>query len=58
MKLVEYKNCVCYAQMYAGICNYAYKVNDLYCHAKPVVGYVSLCGINLCMILKSLMPNN
>jgi len=51
-------NCCGYAQMCAGISNYAFKTNSLNSSAKPVVGYVMFCNINVCDILKACMPNN
>ena len=50
-------NCVGYAQLYAGICNYACQVNGLDCTAKPVVGYIMFYNINLCNALTKCMPN-
>lgn len=49
-------NCVGYAQVCASICNYAFTSNGINASAKPVVGYVNCCGINLCNILKWCMP--
>lgn len=49
-------NCVGYAQMCAGISNYAFRINGYNSSAKPVVGYVKLLGVNLCNILKWCMP--
>lgn len=49
-------NCVGYAQMCAGISNYAFRINGYNSFAKPVVGYVKLLGVNLCNILKLCMP--
>lgn len=50
-------NCVGYAQMCAGIANYAFHQNGLSCHAKPVVGCVRFLGINVCFVLQSCLPN-
>lgn len=50
-------NCIGYAQMCAGISNYAFRVNGINASAKPVVGYVMFCGINLCDVLKWCMPS-
>lgn len=50
-------NCVGYAQMCASISNYAFRTNNIHASAKPVVGYVLFCGINLCNILKWCMPS-
>lgn len=49
-------NCVGYAQMCAGIANYAFRTNGYHCEAKPVVGFVMFCGINMCNVLKWCMP--
>lgn len=49
-------NCVGYAQMLAGISNYAFRINGYNSSARPVVGYVKLLGANLCYILKWCMP--
>lgn len=49
-------NCVGYAQMCAGISNYAFRTHGYNSSAKPVVGYVKLFGVNLCYILKWCMP--
>ena len=49
-------NCVGYAQMCSSICNYAFTLNNSSFRARPVVGYVTFCGINLCWILHSLSP--
>lgn len=50
-------NCVGYAQLCSSICNYGIKVNHLRGEAKPVVGYVSWAGFNLCDIAKALAPS-
>lgn len=50
-------NCVGYAQMCAGISNYAFQVNGLDSKAKPVVGFVMFYQVNLCDVLKGCMPN-
>lgn len=49
-------NCVGYAQMCASISNYAFAKNNIQASAKPVVGYVTFYGINLCNVLKFFMP--
>lgn len=49
-------NCMGYAQMYAAIANQGFRTNGLRDHAKPVVGYVKCCGINLCYVLKAIAP--
>lgn len=38
------------------ICNYALQVNGLGYRARPVVGYVSLYGVNLCRLLQAVAP--
>ncbi len=40
-------HCVGYAQVFCTICNYAFKINHIKGHAKPVVGYVTWNRINL-----------
>ena len=50
-------NCVGYAQLCSAICNQALKNNGYKCRAKPVVGYISNCGINLCELFKHVAPN-
>ena len=49
-------NCVGYAILCSWICNYALKVNHLEYKSKPVVGYVTFYGVNLCDVLKSIVP--
>lgn len=49
-------NCIGYAQVGAGICNFALACNRLGNRAKPVVGYVNLFGINLCEIVPKMLP--
>ena len=49
-------NCVGYAQLCSEICNFALRQNNLNCKTKPVVGYVTFYGINLCEVLKSIVP--
>lgn len=49
-------NCVGYAILCSWICNYALKVNHLDCKSKPVVGYVTFYGVNLCDVLKAIVP--
>ena len=49
-------NCVGYAILCSRICNYAFIVNNLKHKTRPVVGYVTLYGVNICNILKSLAP--
>lgn len=50
-------NCVGYAILCSNICNYALKVNNLSNRAKPVVGYVTFYGINMCNVLSTLAPH-
>ena len=49
-------NCVGYALLCASIANYGIKVNKLEGSCKPVVGYVTWGGMNLCTILKEIAP--
>ena len=49
-------NCVGYAQLCSAICNQALKNNGYSHRAKPVVGYIADCGINLCALFKSVAP--
>ena len=49
-------NCVGYAQLCSAVCNYALEKNGMHNRAKPVVGYVTFCGLNLCKVLKSVVP--
>ena len=49
-------NCVGYAQLCSNICNYAFTINHSSARTKPVVGYVKLCGINICKVAYSLAP--
>lgn len=49
-------NCVGYAHVCSSICNYALVHHGYTPSAKPVVGYVSFCGINLCPILQRIVP--
>ena len=49
-------NCVGYALLCASIANYGIKVNKLEGTCKPVVGYVTWGGMNLCTILKVIAP--
>ena len=50
-------NCVGYAQLCSEICNYAMSHNGISYRTKPVVGYVTFYGIDLCKILKTIVPN-
>jgi hypothetical protein len=49
-------NCVGYAQLCSEICNYALLQNGHSNRVKPVVGYVTFYGINLCSILQIIVP--
>lgn len=49
-------NCVGYAQLCSAICNQALKNNGYSHRAKPAVGYITDCGINLCALFKSVVP--
>ena len=49
-------NCVGYAILCSRICNYAFQANGMAYRAKPVVGYVSLYGVNLCRLLQAIAP--
>ena len=49
-------NCEGYAILCSWICNYALKVNHLEYKSKPVVGYVTFYGVNLCDVLKAIVP--
>ena len=50
-------NCMGYAQLCSAICNQALKNNGYKYRAKPIVGYISNCGINLCSLFKGVAPN-
>lgn len=49
-------NCVGYAQLFTSICNYMLKVDGRKERVKPVVGHIKWCGINLCEVLKAIVP--
>ena len=49
-------NCVGYAQLCSNICNYAFAARHSKARTKPVVGYIEVCGINMCKIAFSLAP--
>jgi len=51
-------NCVGYAQLCASITNYGLKTNKREGFCKPVVGYVTWGGMNLCTVLKKLFPQS
>lgn len=49
-------NCVGYAQLSSAIINYAFKLNDMPYKARPVVGQVYCCGINLTALSQKILP--
>ena len=49
-------NCVGYAQLFTSICNNMLKVNGRKERVRPVVGNIKWCGINLCEVLKAIVP--
>ena len=49
-------NCVGYAQLFTSIYNYALSIDGLDGRAKPVVGNIKWCGINICNVLKAIVP--
>lgn len=55
-------NCIGYAQLSSTICNYAFSVFDgedksiRNCVARPVVGTVHYCGLNLNSLLQNILP--
>ena len=49
-------NCIGYSILCSEICNYAFLQNGLSCRAKPVRGYVTFCGVNLCPLLQAVAP--
>ena len=49
-------NCVGYTKLFTSIYNYALLVNKYEGRVKPVVGYVTWCGINLCDVAKFIVP--
>jgi hypothetical protein len=49
-------NCVGYAQLFTSICNYALEVGRYEGRVKPVVGKIKWCGIDLCKVLKTIVP--
>lgn len=50
-------NCVGYAQLCSAICNYAFLAHHVDGHAKPVVGYLKVGGVNLCDLAKAIAPS-
>ena len=48
-------NCVGYAVLCSNICNYALSINNSTARTKPVVGYIKICGINICDLAQSLV---
>ena len=49
-------NCVGYAQLCSNICNYAFANCHSKARTKPVVGYIEICGIDVCKIAYFLAP--
>ena len=49
-------NCVGYAQLCSNICNYAFAARHSKARTKPVVGYIEVCGIDMCKIAYFLAP--
>lgn len=49
-------NCVGYAQFSSAIINYAFKLNGMPYKARPVVGQVYSCGINLTALSQKILP--
>lgn len=50
-------NCVGYAQVGSDICNRAFRAASIDAEARPVVGYISLCSINVCWVMKNIVPH-
>ena len=50
-------NCIGYSQVCSSICNYAFLANGIDLRTKPVVGYVTFCGINMCYLLQGIVPD-
>ena len=49
-------NCVGYAQLCSNICNHAFAARHSKARTKPVVGYITICGINVCKVAYFLAP--
>jgi hypothetical protein len=49
-------NCVGYAQLCSNICNYAFAACHSKARTKPVVGYITICGVNVCKVAHFLAP--
>lgn len=49
-------NCVGYAQLCSNICNYAFAARHSKARTKPVVGYIEICGIDMCKVAYALAP--
>ena len=49
-------NCMGFAQLCSNICNYAFAACHSKAKTKPVVGYIAICGINLCKVAYFLAP--
>ena len=47
-------NCIGYSKL----CNYGLITNKFKGRVKPVVGYVTWCGINLCNVVKMIVPKD
>lgn len=45
-----------YAQLCSNICNYAFAVSHSKARTKPVVGYIEICGIDMCKVAYFLVP--
>lgn len=48
-------NCVGYARFCSSVCNTALSANNINARATPVVGYITINGINLCKVAESVM---
>lgn len=51
-------NCIGYSELCKSLCNYVYKVNNRNVKVNHVRGYIKCYNINLCNLLKILVPNN
>lgn len=49
-------NCIGYAQFYSAVFNYSCSIAHVKASARPVVGYVSICSINVCSLLQDIIP--
>lgn len=50
-------NCVGYAQLCSNICNYAFGAYHSKARTKPVVGYIEICGVDVCKVAYALAPD-